>query len=263
MTKILGIVSASYSGTTTLTMQLGALPGWFAAGETHWLRASPLDRFFCPECKGMCNYWTSELRQHLQETNRWWDTMRSGLANYDWLVASDKIPKFYEENPGVDHYVLQWKDPRGWFHSARRHDGIALSQAIVSWSNLYERAFRLIEADTPVTVVDWDKFSQEPLAGLNNILSDLGARPITSLPERAPSHMIGGNAEARGSQRSDEHKKTFGDTIRPDTRWQTGNSQEENDAIIGSERVQAVLARFSQLSKKRLTHSESEGRART
>lgn len=247
MTKVLGIVSASYSGTTTMTMLLGALPGWFPAGETHWLRDKPLDQFSCPECQGSCREWTDELRLELRQTDNWWSTMRAGLAQHDWLVASDKTPGFYEKNPGVDRYLLQWKDPRGWFYSARRHDRITLPRAVNAWPRLYERALRLIADDIPVTVVDWDRFAQAPLAGFNRILLDLGMEPVTELPARNSAHMLGGNSEARGLRRSDEHKKTFGDVIQPDIRWQTGNTQEENDTMISAERVQTVLARLADL----------------
>lgn len=245
MTKVLGIIGASYSGTTTMTMLLGGREGWFPAGETHWLKDTPFEKFYCPECRGSCVEWTDALRADLKSTSNWWDTMRSSLSHHEWLVSSDKIPKFFDANPGVDNYLLQWKDPRSWLYSARKHEGITVDQAINSWSALYEQAIDFLAKGKPVISVDWDKFSRQPLAQLNRILLRLGEAPATAMPQRNSAHMIGGNSEARGLNRSADYLEAFAESIREDVRWKSGNTPADNDRMLSSPRVKSVMEKLS------------------
>jgi hypothetical protein len=242
--KIIGIISASYSGTTTMTMLLGGLNRWFPAGETHWMKDFSFDDFYCNVCGASCQKWTDELRRELFCCDDWWKTISASFPDYDFLVSSDKDPEFFRKNRGADFFILQWKDPRGWYYSARKHEGIALERAIDLWCGFYEHCLQFLEGKQNCVVVNWDEFSRDPFIHLNRILAALGVPPVTSMPPRNSAHMIGGNLQARGIGQDESYTQYFDAGIREDRRWQESNSQDENDKIMQSARVQSLVSKL-------------------
>lgn len=250
MGNVVGILSASYSGSTVLTMLLGSLPKSIALGETHWVAENRPGNLECQKCGGNCTIWTPELLKKLADTCDWWQTIRTSLIQYDWLISSDKIPDLYRELGHPDKIIVLWKDPRSWFWSARRHEGLSVDQAIVSWCVLYEDVFRYIEKKADVTYVDWDQFSIDPEENLKELQLAIGYRDIAPWPAAyGPAHMIGGNREARGDGRSADYTKFFGQEIRRDDRWQWELSKDENEYIAKHPRVVAVLRELRSRSR--------------
>ena len=238
MTKIAGILSASYSGSTILTMALGALEGVFPAGETSQLRATEPDLFFCAACKGDCTVWTREKRVALAKADDWWTELRSVLAQFDWVISS-KLHKHPEQ---LDHLILMWRDPRGWTSSAIKHEGFDVDHAIPQWVSLYRHLLAVTDAFPNVTYVDFDYFCEDQLSEFRRIVAGLGidTRTIDRL-DLTSDHMIGGNVAAAGGESTDDHATYFGDRIRRDYRWQWLLSEAENRQIIEDEGVQEVL----------------------
>ncbi|MCW1842241.1 FkbM family methyltransferase [Prosthecomicrobium hirschii] len=249
MGNVVGILSASYSGSTVLTMLLGSLPNSIALGETHWL-SEKSNGFGCGECGESCSVWTSKLIQKLSIAENWWQTIRESLGEYDWLISSDKGPKTYEKLGRPDRIILLWKDPRSWFRSARKHEGLSINESISSWCDLYEDALEYVENISDVVYIDWDQFTIDPEEGIKELQQLLGYRIISPCPSSyGPAHMIGGNMEARGNGRTSEYTEFFNQTIRRDDRWQWEISKDENETISKHPRIIGVLKELQRRSK--------------
>jgi len=246
MAKIIGLLSASYSGTTMMTTILGGHSKVFPAGETNWIERTDPTKYRCLTCEGQCSHWTPSVLREIIKSRHRFEPMRRHFSQYDWVVSSDKTPNYYIEFGHPDYFILQWKDPRSWFYSARKHEGREIDQAISAWCSLYERSIELVDRENlsiPVSYIDWDKFCVDPEARIKDLWLKLGLA-AESHPDgllRDKMHMMGGNLEAQGLQQGKDYNEFFNNGVRPDDRWQWNLDRQENERIIKNNRIEAVV----------------------
>lgn len=248
----LAILSASYSGSTVVNLIFGGLPECYAIGESHWLSEVPLDNFFCNTCKGDCNILSRDVRESMCETPSKWYDIAMQASGMSAIVSSEKDPAFYIDRQAPQKALVLWKDPRAWLFSALKNDSNDPSVSIRSWCGLYQRIFKYIKNNNiDAKVVKLDNFASDPVGYMKKISAWAGLGfTEEALSRRGPFHYVGGNSMAQGIGRDEEHKKAFGNDIRPDLRWLEGLSEEMKGLVEGNSRVKSVVQMLEDAEQK-------------
>lgn len=239
----LAILSASYSGSTVVNLIFGGLPDCYAIGESHWLSEVPLDNFFCNTCGGDCTILSRSVREKMcDDRTRWYDIAQDASGD-SVIVSSEKDPNFYIDRQAPQKALILWKDPRAWLFSALKNDSNSADISIRSWCGLYQRIFKYLKKhNIEAKVVKLEHFASDPVSYMKRISDWAGlAFSEDALSRHGPFHYVGGNSMAQGIGRDEDHKKAFGNDIRPDYRWVDGLSEEMKQLVDTNARVASVV----------------------
>jgi hypothetical protein len=226
MTRVIGMLSPSWSGSTLWNLVLDGLPGVAGVGEDHWIvDARAFERpYYCTECRDdPCPVFTTEaldLLSYPGATKRWWDIL-SSITGCSTIVTSDKGPHHYDRFGQPDIFIIPYKD-------ARAH----VASYVVNWrrrnKSMWDKCGTLMSEVKPTEqeildgipwvmgnyrwVLDYAESSGKPWVPLR--LEDLAQHPYRTLRavcERLgltldfsalefwskPHHHIGGNFSVR------------------------------------------------------------------
>lgn len=243
------ILSASYSGSTIINLVLGGLPDCYGIGESHWISDVPLDRFFCNTCSGDCRILSRSVRERMCSSKASWYDLALKASGCSVLISSEKDPNYYIQRQNPDKALILWKDPRAWLFSAEKNDNNPPEVSLASWANLYKRIINYVrENGMDAKILKLETFSSKPDSYLPLICEWIGVEyKASALETRQGQHYVGGNSMAQGIGRDESHKKTFGNSIRPDYRWEQGLSDELKELAANHSGVNDVAGSLAAL----------------
>ena len=235
MPRVIGILGASFVGSTILNTVLDGLPNVFGAGETIWAYNNRgKDKPTCQECHAAgreCPIWTDEFQRKCHKNaENWWSKIAE-QAGAEVVVTSDKMPHLYGTLGDPDMVILMWKDIRAWVVSYYRRSRAGwptsmtdedIGWCLDKWTRHYRIALDwLRNKKLPWIAVQLEDFVMDQPGTLRRICEfadleyDESALDIWSRPH----HQVACNAMAKKIRRSKCHVKTFGDGIKLDERW--------------------------------------------
>ena len=245
MTAI-GIVGASYCGSTLVSVLLDGLPHVAAVGETHCIIDDDISGMpNCRTCGNECKYLTNEFFDYLRaDPSDWWDKFkkqmnmpawwlcnrvtRSDAADHiDYIVASEKWFAIYDRLGLPDIILLIWRNPISWCCSWLMHQRLIngvdvtlnklrptnddINIAVFHWINFYQNALRWIRNyySTKSVSLHFDKLLESPYDEFKRLCSRLGLEYSDSAIDytNKPHHHIRGNGCVTISSIPDEESR--------------------------------------------------------
>ena len=225
---IIGIIGASYCGSTLVSVILDGLPGVAAVGETHCILEKETSNMWnCRTCGNDCEYLTDEFFDRLRkDPSNWWEKfirqmnmpasrLRRGDAERGirHIVASEKWFAIYDKLGLPDIALLVWRDPVSWCCSWLMHRALKsksdvtlgelrpsdedIRGAVFSWTNFYSNALMWIKSRRLARNVflHFDKLANDPYRELERLCILLGIEYSSSAINYASMehHHIRGN----------------------------------------------------------------------
>jgi len=194
MTRVIGMLSPSWSGSTLWNLILDGLPGVAGVGEDHWIvDHRTFERpYYCTECReDPCPTFTPEALEEIADCagfpGTWWPTL-ADVTGCDIIVTSDKGPHHYERFGLPDICMVPYKDMRAH-----------VTSYIVNWArknkSIWDKSGTLMEevrptdsevmagipwvVDNYLWVLDWAEEQGLPLYAVS--LEELALRPYKTL----------------------------------------------------------------------------------
>jgi hypothetical protein len=235
MTQVVGVIGASYSGTTVLASLLQNIPGVTAFGEAHWLvdnRALPGNR--CSSCKTAECPVTAALGTDYTDATL--VTKICDVLGGDYIVLSEKWGPVYERlmRPQEMLGVYCFKQPGAQIASMRHHNEnmdpphyARFHEYLSGWAERFCK--KLI-------FVDYEVLCADPAGQIDRIAAFFGmqAPPATvTYPPPGAWHYYAGNVGA---------VKSTGISL--DTRWKAELTTNDLKAIADCRECQAAYARL-------------------
>ena len=191
--KVVGLVGASFCGSTVFGRVLSSLPGVIYPGELHWL-VDKHDIPLCYMCGDKCPVYGREFEKTVT-LNNIYDRVAESVGGCETLVSGDKGLEHYTRyTRRPDFYILLTREPLSHIASLARVHKSSVSAAM-AWSSWYSRAISKLERQgTPALHVTLEGFLSGHQQCANWLYSHTsGAIPKgkVALPKR--DHNCGGN----------------------------------------------------------------------
>lgn len=200
--KVVGILGASFCGSTALSMACSTLPGVIAPGEIHWLRDkkafTPHFPTLCSTCSpDPCPVITKALSGRITNANAY-DLIAEAFGGADVLVSSDKSTAQYSQYvQQPDLYIWMVRNPVTHVVSLAEilgNERVALD----TLKTFYEHELGAAGA-VPTVRVDLEGFAADAFQGLVKLHGDSGG--VLPMPDSVPlpqtsGHQCGGNIRA-------------------------------------------------------------------
>ena len=201
---VVGIVGASFCGSTVIGRMLSSLPGVIYPGELHWL-LDPHDIPVCYVCGHNCPIFNTELERRVTPENIY-DEVASAMGGCDVLVSGDKsISHYVRYTRQPDIIILLTRDPMTHVASLAREFESEI-EAAKAWSAWTKETFEFLEENRPFSTLHMtlEGFLVNPQQHVDWI-RELSFQKIPKgkvfLPERR--HNCGGNRFGASSLRID------------------------------------------------------------
>ena len=230
MWKHIEIGGTSYSGSTTLNLILGSLPGVIAIGESHWLvdmheklrlkhqlqkktifesSDEEYDKAFyqCRLCNNNCTHYTREFRQKLKSgSHTTWHKELAQQFKSDIIVTSDKHPDIIRrlDNSLSNATVVLFKHPyNAWLSYQKRNP--SLSYFIHEYTYAYQRFLYDYVNKGPLIFLQWERFVDTPEEYLKILCNKLEIPFDQNALNywQKKHHYIGGNYNVYDKEESD------------------------------------------------------------
>lgn len=210
--QIVGLVGASYCGSTVVSAALATLPGVIAPGEVHWLLdPNPhLATYLCRHHREACTRLPVGLRQGATAANAY-ARLDQALGPATVLVTSDKSWWQFRRYPQLPSFcLLLTRDPVTHVASlAKAQDDVVRSHGteadcLAIWAAFYRQEVALLQAaQVPFVHVSLEAFAANPQGALR-WLAEVAPAGLWPLPSAAPTVTpdychIGGNPGAYAS----------------------------------------------------------------
>jgi hypothetical protein len=207
--KVVGIVGASFCGSTLVGILLDSLPDVRFLGETHHIHDAdrPLQCRCWADCKELgFKVQLSALADKTRE--EWWARLSAGSPI---VVSGDKNKTCYSNFPTPDELIVQWKDPRAWVVSwairmrGPRHwiidnDRSPLAKpdvlsAVKVFNNFHDRAIKWVSGlDRPTHLLMLDDLLAMPEVVCGRLAKQIGSTGTVDLDFRSrEQHYIRSN----------------------------------------------------------------------
>lgn len=200
-----GILAASYSGSTRLGVELNRLPGVHYVGETHWI----VDAENAPacRCRGECREMGDAFKQGLRDDgSNWWARMAKNHGA-DVVVSGDKVPHNYANLGPTDKFIVLYRRPASWVVSWIHHHRLMAGQdctllelrptdddvaaAINVFNSHYEGCVNLARANrSPCMTLCWSDFIDDPDGHMAQLAEFFG---VPDERVEKTCHHVGGN----------------------------------------------------------------------
>jgi hypothetical protein len=212
--RVYGIAGCSFSGSTLLSLLLGAHSKIFGTGEAHGtlpayrrLIENKSLSYYCAMHHVECDFWTPEFLAECNDGDL--GLLYERIARFDpekeVVVHSFKNPGIYSEmlhrSLPVQGLILLFKLPVAYYSSAKVHLGISVSEACKVYTQRYSRALNLYsEHRIPVFPLFYDDFATrteeclKPLCEWLGLEYEPGMIEPWTVGERI--HLVGGNTGA-------------------------------------------------------------------
>lgn len=249
MTKVAGILSPSYSGSTVLGLVLDGLLGIRFVGETHWIHDEP-DGEMCFECPIECPVFSRARLDALRRSTYsaceegalidWWGQLSKLVGEPDVLVTGDKTNLFYDLAGPPDTWIVPYRSLTGMTRSWLSHQGRAYTDENVKnaaeWVvSHYDMFLSYIEASgLPWIGVDIERFNIEADVAGSEIAKRLNVEWVDGSADFGSSvhHHI------RGS------RTISGRAVVPDSRWRRDLSAEQIVWLQGQAKYNRICAKL-------------------
>jgi len=195
MKKLIGIMGASYCGSTHLSLILGSLYDALNIGESHWLFENNNDMRKCSICGHDC----TRINYVMNLPKKSFYSSLSDKLACNTIVASDKHPIFYEGK--LDniyfHPIILFKSPERHLNSLMSHGDTDPEKNLSVLQDIYT-AIEKFASDYDYTCLDYDYF----LSDKENVLKYLCKKFNLIYDEKAINywnfdhHFLGGNGGA-------------------------------------------------------------------
>jgi len=192
--KIIGIVGASFCGSTLFGRVLSSLPGVIYPGELHWL-LDPHRVPLCYKCGHGCPIYGRSAERRITPQNIY-EQVAEAEGGCDVLVSGDKSLDHYQRyKRRADYYILLTRDVMSHVASLARTEK-SFTAAATAWSLWHLRTIPQLENQkTPVLCVSIERFLQNPQAcadWLHQFTGGIIPKGTASLPEQG--HNCAGSA---------------------------------------------------------------------
>lgn len=175
--KVFGIAGTRYSGSTLLSMCLGAADGAFASGEIEEIGVTGV-QVGCQIHAGACEFWTQEFLQLCRsDADHVYDRVRDRAADLYGarvIINSDKAPQRFVRHAAhsqVDGLIVLFKRPEAFANSAVVHDKMSFRAALDHYADVYEA---ILDCGVSVAaVVPYEAFASETASTLATLCSRL------------------------------------------------------------------------------------------
>lgn len=274
---IVGIVGASYCGSTLASVVLDGLPGVAAVGETHCVLDKDMSRVNnCRACGNECRYLTDAFFASLRDDkSNWWEKFQEQYGS-EHIVASEKWYAIYDWLGLPDVVLLVWRDPASWCCSWLMHekmakcDDITLNElkpsnddvmnAAQIWAKFHVSALAWAENKRIfVNAFNMDKFLESPSSELKRLCHKLDFEYSDDALNYAdkPHHHICGNgcvtvaSPPQGKRHNywTEHLSEIPiGQLKPDFRYEKALSEDQIKAIDNNKDVIKIWDRLLYVS---------------
>jgi len=113
MKRLIGILGASYCGSTVFGYTLGALPECTFMGETYWITQTDLNCTSCTIKKQPCSIITEDLRTQLKNNEGNYFKILADKCETDNIISTDKSVALYKDKiKNIDTvWIILFKSP--------------------------------------------------------------------------------------------------------------------------------------------------------
>jgi hypothetical protein len=268
--RTIGILGASFCGSTVVTSILDGIPGVAGVGETHWVLDDTNGDWHCRQCGPDCEYITPEFIGRCQvDFFPWWEKWARQFR-VDVVVASEKWWKNYERLGAPDQALVVYREPAAWCVSWLHHQRVKeadvvlaeirptpaeLEAAAKTWTTCYNNALDWVaKRGAPAVALPFEDLITRPSSTFHWLCGrlDLPAH-VDALDYKARDHhQIRGNAFAQLGVvvRKDrprylrEKQLLLPSHLAEDKRHLRALKEDQIEAINESEPVRATLARL-------------------
>jgi len=212
--QVYGIAGRGFSGSTLLSMLLGAHSRIFSTGEA--CRAFQIYKNligaadstdYCAMHHTRCNFWTDTFLQRCNagDMGILYDRIKEFEPRKDIVVHSFKHPDIYAEmlrrSLRIDGLIILFKRPESFYASAKIHLGQSVNTACNDYAEKYAQILEMSNReDIPVYPLFYEALAINPESCLKLICYWMGTiyEPGMIEPWKCceNSHMIGGNTGA-------------------------------------------------------------------
>ena len=201
--RTIGILGASFCGSTAFSAALDCLPGVAAGGELHWSVDDERGRVRCGRCGEACPVFDPGFFERATVENAYdLAAQQLGVGAGGVLVSSDKWPGAYNRfaPAGLDLALVLWKDPEAAVASFMKYDPAQTWQGGTQlWVDFYGGVLAWAETrEYPVVQVNHRRFMRDVDLGLwqlCRLVPWLEYGPAHPLAE-IEYHALGGNLSA-------------------------------------------------------------------
>lgn len=281
-THTIGILSASYCGSTLVSIVLGRAPHVLFTSEVFQIVRKAPGAIRCRNCAESCPFWTPDFlhvcRDAPDRYDRITDRARTALGcthvvfkEMDWRVydTARRIGNRF------DRYVLLMKRPAAYAFSCFVHEGLSIAESLDRYAKTYRGALGFIaRTGVPACVVFFDAFTEAPAIQAERLCREVGipyGDALVDLGTQPWMHPLAtGNAGAfahLGSldefdadvERDPYWRRVYQDRhidwirrqhgrIAPDRKWEEGLSDEQKAEVARHEDASDVFASMLRLA---------------
>lgn len=216
MTRLIGVVGRSFTGSTLLSKLFWCAPGVASPGETHWLVDDP-SRTECMVCHERCPILTPKFRSSEFTEKSLYARIAEQFAT-DVLVVSEVQRQRYEVfcKPGSMDAVILHKSPFGFVASDLRRKVYSVDEARFTLNHYKEVYGDILEWArrfcNRYVVVEYESLAEDHSAMMHAIFAslDLDDGVVPEDLQKIDYHYIYGSQHTHAAQ-----------TVRVDGRWKT------------------------------------------
>ena len=209
--KVYGIVGCSFSGTTLLSLLLGAHSRVFSTGEAH--QAFQAYRCLVPDPNGYrhcamhhvsCKFWTESFLEECDkgDLDLLYNRVREEHAGTDVVLHCFGTPKVYTEmlqrSNRLDGLIILFKRPVAYYSSAKTHLDRSLEDACNDYVHRYTQTLEICsELHIPSFTLFYDDMATKLTSRLESLCDWMGLdyEPTMRIPWAVADqfHSVGGN----------------------------------------------------------------------
>lgn len=181
-TRVIGIISAAYCGSTLVSIVLGRARRVLFTSEVFQVVRKGPGAIRCRTCAERCPFWTPEFLGECRDApdryDRITDRARTALGcthvvfkEGDWRVydTARRIGNRF------DDYVLLMKRPAAYAYSCAVHEGLSVAESLDRYARTYRGALGFIErTQAPTCVVFFDAFAEQPAIEAERLCRHVG-----------------------------------------------------------------------------------------
>ena len=212
--QVYGIAGRGFSGSTLLSMLLGAHSTIFSTGEAYRafqvykrLFDNPDPANYCAMHYTDCNFWTDEFRQRCNsgDLDILYEHIQKFDSGKDIVVHSFKHPDVYAEilrrSLRIDGLIILFKRPASFYASVRVHLGQSVAIACNDYAEKYTQIIEMCTRENvPMYFLFYEELAANPESCLRSLCSWMGTvyEPGMTEPWKysEDNHMVGGNTGA-------------------------------------------------------------------
>lgn len=278
----IGILSASYSGSTLVSIVLGRAAGVLATSEVFQLANKAAGAIACKACGRGCPFWTPDFLDECRGNARRYDAVASRARERlgsTHVIFKEMGWRTYErarrDGNRLDRFLLLMKCPQAYAYSCLIHEGRPVPESLDRYVREYRGALDFLAGcGKPVTVVHFDAYAESPADETRRICGRLGIRfspgllelgwtpwmhPLAAGNAGAFSHLGTREDFERGVERDAYWQRVYGGrhiewirrhhgTIAADRKWEEGLSEAEKAEVARHEAATAVFETMRDLA---------------